>query len=704
MQFDNPLIVQSDRTLLLDVHAPLAAECRNDLIPFAELERSPEHLHTYRLTPLSLWNATSAGFTADDAVEVLKKYARYDVPQSVVMWISETAGRFGKLRLLPGIKVKVPLKPSKEMAEAVAGSSGGADAVAGQAGVANSVVGQAGEKNGGNNVSVCATGGKSSGANEAEEAGKTDKSPSNASPAESPADSSSADKNQSSSSQADNSNSNPADCQYIEEQYLYLVTAYRQVFLEIAANPGAKKLLTPCTYDENAVTEKAELSDDEKKYCFSLKLTDRGTVKQVLLKSLWPVKDEIQLEDGEPLDFSLRETTNKGASFEIRDYQKAAAQALVGNKGPGTGFGTIVLPCGAGKTIVGMQVMDLLKTSTLIITTNISAVHQWIQELLDKSNLKPEQIAEYTGENKEIKEVTVATYQVLTWRPEKDGPYPHFSIFRERKWGLIIYDEVHMLPAPVFRVVAELQAVRRVGLTATLVREDGCEGFVFSLVGPKRYDVPWKELEKTGWIATAECVEIRLDLPESQEVDYAVSPARVKHRIASENPKKFEIAKALIKMYPEDKILVIGQYISQLEKIAEDLKVPIITGKTPNQERDKIYADFRAGKIHVLIVSKVANFAIDLPDASIAIQISGTFGSRQEEAQRLGRILRPKERTSRFFTLITRNTVEEDFGSNRQKFLAEQGYSYRILRYSEPGDLDELKENIALPEGCDPAF
>ena len=705
MQFDNPLIVQSDRTLLLDVHAPLAADCRNDLIPFAELERSPEHLHTYRLTPLSLWNATSAGFTAEDAVEVLKKYARYDVPQSVVMWISETAGRFGKLRLLPGIKVKVPLKPSKEM----------------EAGVAERANVQGGESASGSE----GDGGASASAGENSKPGKqakpgqsessqtagnlqNGKAAENCQADANSAESSQTAGNSQSGKAADNgqtdSVANPADCQYIEEQYLYLVTAYRQVFLEIAANPAAKKLLTPCTYDENAVTERAELSEDEKKYCFSLKLTDRGTVKQVLLKSLWPVKDEIQLEDGEPLDFSLRETTNKGASFEIRDYQKAAAQALVGNKGPGTGFGTIVLPCGAGKTIVGMQVMDLLKTSTLIITTNISAVHQWIQELLDKSNLKPEQIAEYTGENKEIKEVTVATYQVLTWRPEKDGPYPHFSIFRERKWGLIIYDEVHMLPAPVFRVVAELQAVRRVGLTATLVREDGCEGFVFSLVGPKRYDVPWKELEKTGWIATAECVEIRLDLPESQEVDYAVSAARVKHRIASENPKKFEIAKALIKMYPEDKILVIGQYISQLEKIAEDLKVPIITGKTPNQERDKIYADFRAGKIHVLIVSKVANFAIDLPDASIAIQISGTFGSRQEEAQRLGRILRPKERTSRFFTLITRNTVEEDFGSNRQKFLAEQGYSYRILRYSEPGDLDELKENIALPEGCGSAF
>ena len=597
MQLDNPLIVQSDRTLLLDVHAPLADECRNELIPFAELERSPEHLHTYRLTPLSLWNASSAGFTPQDAVNVLQKYARYDVPQSVSLWITETAGRFGKLRMIPGPCVEVK-------------------SVKTQDGTA------------------------------------------------------------------------------VYEQYLYLVTKERPVYLEIKANPQAKKYLVPCAYDENAVSVKTELSSEEKNYCFSLKLTDRGTVKQLLLQALWPVKDEIQLEDGEPLDFQLRSVTSAGKPLEIREYQNAAASALVGNKGPGTGFGTIVLPCGAGKTIVGMKIMDLLKTSTLIITTNISAVHQWIQELLDKTNLTEEQIAEYTGENKTIKQVTVATYQILTWRPEKDGPYPHFSIFRERPWGLIIYDEVHMLPAPVFRVVAELQAIRRVGLTATLVREDGCEGYVFSLVGPKRYDVPWKELEHSGWIATAECVEVRLDLPEEKEIDYAVSGARVKHRIASENPQKFEVTQEIINRYPQDKILVIGQYLEQLADFAKRLNAPIITGKTPNAERDKIYGDFRSGKIHVLVVSKVANFAIDLPDASVAIQVSGTFGSRQEEAQRLGRILRPKERMSRFFTLITRGTVEEDFGSNRQKFLAEQGYSYRIIRYTAKDDLNELQEGI----------
>lgn len=601
MQFDNPLIIQSDRTLLLDVHAPLANDCRNDLIPFAELEKSPEHLHTYRLTPLSLWNATSAGFTPEDAIKVLEKYARYDVPQSVVFWIQETAGRFGKLKIVPGPKMQVPLKPTEVFSE-----------------------------------DTTYTG------------------------------------------------------QMIEEQFLYLVASSKPIFLEISANPNLKKYISPCEYDESVENACVELTEDEKKYCFLLKLTDRGTIKQELLKILWPVKDEVQLEDGEPLDFSLKETTSDGKKLEIRNYQKEAAKAIVGNRGPGTGFGTIVLPCGAGKTVVGMTVMDMLKTSTLIITTNISAVHQWINELLDKSNLTPDMIAEYTGESKTIKQVTVATYQILTWRPEKDGPYPHFSIFKERPWGLIIYDEVHMLPAPVFRVVAELQAVRRVGLTATLVREDGCEGFVFSLVGPKRYDVPWKELEHSGWIATAECIELRLDLPNSNEIEYAVAGAREKYRIASENVTKEIVVQQLIKKFPDDKILVIGQYLSQLDKLSKLLDAPIITGKTPNAERDKIYNDFRSGKIKVLVVSKVANFAIDLPDASMAIQVSGTFGSRQEEAQRLGRILRPKERTSRFFTLITRNTVEEDFGSNRQKFLAEQGYAYKIIRYTEESDLDEI--------------
>lgn len=579
MNYENPLIVQGDRSLLLDVHAPLAEECRNALIPFAELEKSPEHLHTYRLTPLSLWNAASAGFSADDAAAVLQKYARYDVPQSVIAWIKETASRFGKITLLAGPDIEVPVKE-----------------------------------------------------------GSAEK---------------------------------------IIEHYLYLKADSLPVYKEIFANHSVKKLLTASS-DANAP-----------EHSFLIHLTDRGTIKQLLLQAGWPVKDQVALTDGEPLDVSLRQTTAAGQPLQIREYQTGAARALVGDKGPGTGFGTIVLPCGAGKTIVGMTIMDMLKTSTLIITTNISAVHQWIDELLDKTNLTRDQIAEYSGESKTIKQVTVATYQVLTWRPDKEGPYPHFSIFHERPWGLIIYDEVHMLPAPVFRVVADLQAVRRVGLTATLVREDGCEGYVFSLVGPKRYDVPWKELERDSWIATAECVEVRIDLPAYQEIDYAVAGTREKHKIASMNPEKLPVVSQIIKKFPDDKILVIGQYLQQLDEIVKELGCPIITGKTPTVERDRIYNDFREGKIRVLVVSKVANFAIDLPDASLAIQVSGTFGSRQEEAQRLGRILRPKERKSRFFTLITRNTVEEEFGSNRQKFLAEQGYEYKIVRYDGELNLDE---------------
>ena len=582
MNNENPLIVQGDRTLLLDVHAALAEECRNALIPFAELEKSPEHLHTYRLTPLSLWNAASAGFSADDAAAVLQKYARYDVPQSVVAWIKETSSRFGKITLTAGPDIEVPVKEGSD--------------------------------------------------------------------------------------------------KKIIEHFLYLVADSLPVYKEIAANHAVKKLLKQVQNDMDNQGY-TDCQEDAPQYSFLIHLTDRGTIKQLLLQAGWPVKDEVALTDGEPLDISLRKTTLAGHPLEVREYQKGAAGALVGDKGPGTGFGTIVLPCGAGKTIVGMAIMDMLKTSTLIITTNISAVHQWIEELLDKTTLTSEQIAEYSGESKTIKQVTIATYQVLTWRPDKEGPYPHFSIFHERPWGLIIYDEVHMLPAPVFRVVADLQAVRRVGLTATLVREDGCEGYVFSLVGPKRYDVPWKELERDRWIATAECIEVRIDLPAYQEIDYAVAGTREKHKIASTNPDKLPVVRKIIDGHPEDKILVIGQYLQQLDEIVKELDCPIITGKTPTSERDRIYNEFREGKIRVLVVSKVANFAIDLPDASLAIQVSGTFGSRQEEAQRLGRILRPKERKSRFYTLITRSTVEEEFGSNRQKFLAEQGYEYKIVRY-----------------------
>lgn len=577
---DKPLIVQSDKTLLLDVHSPVAEECRNALIPFAELEKSPEHLHTYRLTPLSLWNAASCGFSTEDAIEVLKKFSRYEVPQVVCAWIEQVGLRFGKLIIVPDFTEKTEAE------------------------------------------------------NELEKEG----------------------------------------------EFLFLVTENANIYAEIKATRALEKYLIPYPIDTEEYYKFKNTNSNLPVYGFKLSLMDRGTIKQELLKLGWPVKDEVPLREGEPLNINLRKETSNGKPLTIREYQEEAAKSLVGDKGPGTGFGTIVLPCGAGKTVVGMTIMSMLKTSTLIVTTNISAVHQWIEELLDKTDLTKDDIAEYTGENKEIKPVTVATYQVLTWRPNKEGDYPHFKLFKKRDWGLIIYDEVHMLPAPVFRVTAEIQAIRRVGLTATLVREDGCEGYVFSLVGPKRYDVPWKELEISGWIADAECIEVRVDLPMEKEIDYAVADSRSKHRIASENPAKVELVEELVKRFPEDKILIIGQYIDQLHQIAEMLKVPIITGKTKNSERDVIYQQFRNGDIRVLVVSKVANFAIDLPDASMAIQVSGTFGSRQEEAQRLGRILRPKNRKARFFSLISRSTVEEEFGANRQKFLAEQGYEYKLVR------------------------
>lgn len=555
----NPLIIQGDRSILLDVHTPRAEEARSALIPFAELEKSPEHLHTYRITPLSLWNASSAGFVPSQITETLNDLSRFPLPASVNTWVIETMGRFGKIRMIPD----------------------------------------------------------------------TDES-------------------------------------------LFLITDSKMIFREIAASKSMVKYLA------------VEEGDD---FRFRLSLMNRGTVKQELLKLGWPVKDEAPLRDGDPFEIQLLETSRSGMPLTIRDYQIKAATALVGDKGPGTGFGTIVLPCGAGKTIVGMAVMSMLKTNTLILTTNVAAVHQWINELLDKTDLAVGDVGEYTGDCKQVRPITVATYQILTWRSTKDGVFPHFTLFRERAWGLIIYDEVHLLPAPVFRVTAELQTIRRLGLTATLVREDGCEGDVFSLVGPKRYDIPWKDLEGQGWIATAICTEIRVEIASDREIEYAVANQRQKYRIASENPAKIEVINALLKKHSSDSVLVIGQYINQLEEIAEHIQAPIITGKTSNPERDRIYGAFRSGELKTIVVSKVANFAIDLPDASVAIQISGTFGSRQEEAQRLGRILRPKEKNSHFYTIVTSQTVEEEFAANRQKFLAEQGYEYVILRWEENSGL-----------------
>jgi len=546
------LIVQSDRTLLLDVHCETAEAARQAIVPFAELEKSPEHIHTYRITPLSLWNAASAGLTPQDVVKTLHEFSRYEIPAGITEGFSLLMSRYGKIRMT--------------------------------------------EEN---------------------------------------------------------------------EDRLTLHIDNEAIRLEIAGYQSLKKYLTK---NSNG---------------FSLSLTDRGTVKRELIRTGWPVQDEAPLSKGEDLEINLRDICLSGNPFKIRDYQNTAAHSVTGSGGPGSGYGVVVLPCGSGKTIVGMLIMSLLKTNTLILTTNVAAVHQWIEELLDKTELTREQIGEYTGDSKTVAPVTVATYQIITWRPEKNGNFPHFRLFRERQWGLVIYDEVHLLPAPVFRVTAELQAIRRLGLTATLIREDGEEDAVFSLVGPKRYDVPWKQLENKGWIAEALCTEIRLELPENLKIKYAVSPSREKYRIASENPLKENVVLQLIENHPDDQILVIGQYLTQLNSLAKLLNVPIITGKTPNAEREKIYGSFKRGEFRIIVVSRVANFAIDLPDASMAVQVSGSFGSRQEEAQRLGRILRPKGRNACFFSLVSHYTVEETFAANRQKFLTEQGYKYSVQRWAD---------------------
>jgi DNA excision repair protein ERCC-3 len=556
MDNTKPLIIQSDRTILLDCDCAAAEEGRTAIMPFAELEKSPEHIHTYKISPLSLWNAASAGFSSAEVVEKLTKYSRYDIPAAIPALIADIMSRWGK--------VKLTLAPEN--------------------GAATSD--------------------------------------------------------------------------------LFISIRENAVYAEIAASKVANKCLTP----ENGG--------------FRVKLEDRGTVKWELIKIGYPVEDLVPLQNGESLDIDLSaESVLTGLPWSLRGYQEEAARAIAGDGGPGTGYGVVALPCGSGKTIVGMALMALLKTNTLILTANTAAVHQWIEEIIDKTTLKRENVAEYTGHSKNTAPVTIATYQILTWRPSKVGPFPHFELFRARNWGLIIYDEVHLLPAAVFRITAEIQAVRRLGLTATLVREDGEANAVFSLVGPKRYDVPWKDLENAGWIAEAFCHEIRLDLPDGLKIEYASAEKREKYRIASENPAKESAVVQLIDNHPEDNILVIGQYLSQLEKIARVLDAPLITGKTPNAAREAIYDDFRKGKLHVIVVSKVANFAIDLPDASMAIQISGSFGSRQEEAQRLGRILRPKARPSYFYTLVSHYTVEEDFAMRRHQFLAEQGYRYTVQHW-----------------------
>ena len=543
---DKPLMVQSDKTMLLDVHSPSFEECRNDIIAFADLVKSPEHIHTYTLSPLTLWNAVSSGLDSNEIISRLKKWSRYEIDERVIFFIEDTASRYGEFILTEEDQDNLRLSVKRE-----------------------------------------------------------------------------------------------------------------RFFLTLFSEPTLKKYLRKG--DGNY---------------FLISKLDRGTVKAKMVKMGFPVDDRIPLKKGSKLEFDLKD------NVEIRDYQKESVDAFLSSGG----YGTIVLPCGSGKTIVGIETAVTLKTNTLILCPNVSSVHQWIRELLDKTTLTPDQIGEYSGETKTIKPVTVCTYQVLTYRTknfdkeETEPIYPHFSIFSENNWGLVIYDEVHMLPAPVFRITAELQSIYRLGLTATLIREDGREYEVFSLVGPKRFDTPWAELTQKGFIAKAYCHEVRIPLPHTLELEYALAPKKEKYRIASQNPLKIKVAEAILKKHEGESILIIGQYLEQLQVFRDHFGYPIITGTTSNKKRDELYDKFRSGEEKVMIVSKVANFAVDLPDASVAIEISGSFGSRQEEAQRLGRILRPKARDSHFYTIVTEYSQEEEFASNRQKFLSEQGYSYSIIK------------------------
>lgn len=546
----NPLIVQSDKTILLEVDHPLHAEARDALAQFAELEKSPEHIHTYRLSPLSLWNAAAGGMNADMVLELLNQYSKYSIPTNIIVDIREYMSRYGRIKLIrEGDALLLTSNDTALMAEII----------------------------------------------------------------------------------------------HHKRTQPYLLRQLNSNTIQVDA-------------------------------------ARRGHIKQALIHIGFPAEDLAGYTDGSPLPMHLRRITLQGEEFEPRAYQYASSAAFYAGGAPSGGSGVVVLPCGAGKTIVGLAAMADIQRATLILSPNTIAVRQWIHEIIDKTDIPPEMVGEYTGDRKDICPITVSTYQILTYRRSEEEDFPHFSLFTSFDWGLIIYDEVHLLPAPVFRITAEIQARRRLGLTATLVREDGREADVFSLIGPKKYDVPWRELERQGWIATAECHEIRVSMSEDEQLNYAVAEEREKYRLAAESPAKLTVTRYLAERHRDDQVLIIGQYLEQLKILADELQAPLLTGKTANKQREKLYEQFRRGEIKRLVVSKVANFAIDLPDANVAIQVSGTFGSRQEEAQRLGRILRPKSDGSLayFYSIVTRDTRDQEFSANRQLFLTEQGYRYII--------------------------
>jgi DNA excision repair protein ERCC-3 len=548
---DGPLIVQSDKTLLLEVDHEQAPECRREIAPFAELERSPEHIHTYRLTPLGLWNARAAGHDAEQVVDVLLKFSRYAVPHALLVDVAETMARYGRLRL-----EKHPVHG------------------------------------------------------------------------------------------------------------LVLVSSDRPVLEEVLRAKKIAGMIGERIDDDTVVVHGSE----------------RGNLKQALLKIGWPAEDYAGYVDGEAHPIALDES-----EWQLRGYQREAAESFWHG-----GSGVVVLPCGAGKTLVGAAAMAQAQATTLILVTNTVSARQWKDELVRRTSLTEDEIGEYSGTVKEIRPVTIATYQVMTTK--RGGVYRHLELLDARDWGLIVYDEVHLLPAPIFRMTADLQARRRIGLTATLVREDGREGDVFSLIGPKRYDAPWKDIEAQGWIAPADCVEVRVTLPESERLVYATAEPEERYRLASCTHQKISVVRDLIARHAGKPTLVIGQYLDQLDELAEALDAPVIKGETPVKERQRLFEAFRSGELGLLVVSKVANFSIDLPSAEVAIQVSGSFGSRQEEAQRLGRILRPKSEgiTAHFYTVVSRDTVDAEFAQHRQRFLAEQGYAYRIVDADDLPGLDRL--------------
>ncbi|XVV04342.1 DNA repair helicase XPB [Actinosynnema sp. CA-248983] len=542
---DGPLIVQSDKTLLLEVDHPLSDDARTAIAPFAELERAPEHVHTYRVTPLALWNARAAGHDAEQVVDALVRFSRYPVPQPLLVDVVDTMGRFGRLQLA----------------------------------------------------------------------------------------------------------NHPA-------HGLVLSSFDRAVLEEVLRHKKVKPMLGNRIDDDTVIVHPSE----------------RGRLKQLLLKIGWPAEDLAGYVDGEAHPIELVED-----GWQLRDYQRLAAQAFWAG-----GSGVVVLPCGAGKTLVGAAAMAEAQATTLILVTNTVAGRQWKRELVARTSLTEDEIGEYSGERKEIRPVTIATYQVITRKSK--GEYKHLELFDSRDWGLIVYDEVHLLPAPVFRMTADLQSRRRLGLTATLVREDGQEGDVFSLIGPKRYDVPWRDIESQGWIAPAECTEVRVTLTDNERLEYATAEAEERYKLCSTARTKLPVVRAILDRHPEEPTLVIGAYLDQLETLGEELDAPVIQGSTKNKEREALFDAFRKGELRTLVVSKVANFSIDLPEASVAVQVSGTFGSRQEEAQRLGRLLRPKGdgRQAHFYSVVSRDTLDTDYAAHRQRFLAEQGYAYKIV------DADDL--------------